>query len=303
MSTVGSSARIFSTAFHYLQELFTNELTKHIFPKTFHKHFSMLEDQDLIFNKQVCFCGFSPLVDSRIINCLAMKLTIQSNTSPNVVHLSDFIRIEKRGNLAFVSGDRVVDVATLPGDALLSAEDAFLLFSNINTMKFVISSNKTYFFPFNGSLTRQRINKRYSHYNEPQLIQKYLGKLYCVDYIEFLIQQLSSQQLTLERLLRLNGAELLAQLADLPIVYDFIVSCITKLQNDFTQLTRSHKILYFLLLTLCQYYHSDRLPLVNQFFETNDSLITQIKQEFRVPTSLSKYETVSWNQVKAKYLI
>ena len=124
-----------------------------------------------------------------------------------------------------------------------------------------------------------------------------------MDYLEFLHQQLISKAISPEYLLRLNGAEFLAKFIDIPVVYDFIQSCLNIIQEDFSSLSESKMLLYFLLLSLCEYHHPNRIPQLSSFFSQNTTLIAKIKTELQNKITPLKYETVYWDQVKESYLI
>ncbi|MHA1502219.1 MAG: hypothetical protein ACTSSB_10260 [Candidatus Heimdallarchaeota archaeon] len=215
---------------------------------------------DLLYPKRVCFCGYPPLVDCRILDCFAMKLTITPLNAPTIVRLSDFARMEK-GSKRLDNWDlRTVDVAKIPGEVFFTAEDAFLFFSNLNVSKTGFSYFASDFYPFNIPSIRDRIKNRYA---------KFLH---------------------------------LVNLASHPVVSAYISSLIHQLQDDSLSLPKLHKLLYFTLLTLCHYKFEEKLPLVADFFATNEPLLEQLKKDIRSSVPKLTWETKYWDDVKAFYL-
>ncbi|MHA1435800.1 MAG: hypothetical protein ACTSO7_18325 [Candidatus Heimdallarchaeota archaeon] len=244
---------------------------------------------DLLYPKRVCFCGYPPLVDCRILDCFAMKLTITPLNAPTIVRLSDFARMEK-GSKRLDNWDlRTVDVAKIPGEVFFTAEDAFLFFSNLNVSKTGFSYFASDFYPFNIPSIRDRIKNRYAKFlHDRHLLCQYHHMLLLVDYLAFLSEQLSSQAISPERLLSVVSA--------------YISSLIHQLQDDSLSLPKLHKLLYFTLLTLCHYKFEEKLPLVADFFATNEPLLEQLKKDIRSSVPKLTWETKYWDDVKAFYL-
>ncbi len=291
------------TSFPFLQDLFFNEFTRSVFPKQLHAHFFELESMGLLYPKRVCFCGYPPLVDCRIIDCFAMKMTITPLNTPTIVRLSDFARIEK-GRKRLANYDlRTVDVAQIPGEVFFTAEDAFLFFSNLNVSKTGFSYFASDFHPFNIPSIRERIENRYAKFlHDHHLLQQYHYSLLLVDYLSYLSDQLSSQAISPERLLFLNGVSSLVNLASHPVVSTYITSLIHQLQDDSLSLPKLHKLLYFTFLTLCHFKFEEKLPLVTDFFATNEPLLEQLKKDIRSSVPKLSWETKYWDDVKAFYL-
>ncbi|NHJ39082.1 MAG: hypothetical protein FK731_03545, partial [Asgard group archaeon] len=267
--TPGSSGYGY-TAFYFLQELYENKYTNQAFPKKLHEQFEELERKDLKFDKDYCFCGYPPMVDARYLNCLTMKMTIDSKNAPNAVTLSHFSRIEESGKL--IKGSKSNDAlqAIIPGEIHLTADDAFLLFSNINTIKYALDHFHKDFLPFNATSIREEINKYQGNKKERNQRQQYHSKLYCLDYLEFLVQQIASGELKPEKILKFSGANILAILANIPVVYNYIESIINSIQINFHKLTLNKKIQYYLLLRFCDFIYNNTLTITNKFNEKNE---------------------------------
>ncbi|MHA1810685.1 MAG: hypothetical protein ACTSYH_10210 [Candidatus Heimdallarchaeaceae archaeon] len=258
---------------------------------------------DLLYPKRVCFCGYPPLVDCRILDCFAMKMTITPLNTPTIIRLSDFARMEK-GRIRLDNWDlRSVDVAQIPGEVFFTAEDAFLFFSNLNVSKTGFSYFASDFYPFAIPSIRKRIETRYSKFfHDRHLLCQYHHMLLLVDYLAFLSEQLSSQAISPERLLFLNGVSSLVNLASHPVVSAYISSLIHQLQDDSLSLPKLHKLLYFTFLTLCHFQFDEKLPLVADFFATNEPLLDQLKKDIRASVPKLTWETKYWDDVKAFYL-
>ncbi|MGC9778144.1 MAG: hypothetical protein HZR80_02765 [Candidatus Heimdallarchaeota archaeon] len=297
----GSSGYI-DTAFYFLQEILDNKHTRHVFPKQLHKQFKELRRKGLKFTKSLCFCGYGPKVDALYLNCLAMKMTIDLKNTPKIVKLSNFARIEESRKFVVNSKSNEALVAAIPGKVLLTAEDAFLLLSNINTVKFSLASYDNDFSPFNGPSIREQIDKMYENRKESYLVQQYHGKLYCIDYLEYIAQELASKKISPERILRLNGAEVLAILVNIPVIQDYIESSIKKLQNNISQLSQNHKLQYYLLLLLCRFIYKDKIHFIKHFYCENEHLMSKLTKELERKQNLLDYKTISWNQVNEMYL-
>ncbi len=291
------------TAFPFLQDLFFNESTRNAFPKQLQNHFFELESKDLLFPKSVCFCGYPPLVDCRIIDCFAMKLTITHLNEPRIIRLSDFARMEKGSKRLDNRRFGTVDVAKIPGEVFFTAEDAFLFFGNLNVSKtgFLYFAYNSH--PFNVPSIREGIDKRFEKFDHNRiLLRQYHNSLLNVDYLSYLSQQLSSGAISPERILFLNGVSSLVNLATHPVVSDYIISLIQQLQDESLSLPKMHKLLYFALLTLCHFQFEETLPLVEDFFAKNESLLEQLKKDVRASVPKLSWETKYWDDVKAFYL-
>lgn len=298
--TPGSSGYGY-TAFYFLQELYENKYTNQAFPKKLHEQFEELKRKDLKFTKDYCFCGYPPMVDARHLNCLTMKMTIEPKNAPNIVTLSHFSRIEESGKLIKNSKKNDALQAIISGEIHLTADDAFLLFSNINTIKFALDHFHKDFLPFDATSIREKINKYQGNKSERNQQQQYHGKLYCLDYLEFLVQQLSSGKLKPERILKLSGANILAILASVPAVYKYIESILDALQTNLNQLTLNKKIQYYLVLSFCNFIYNSSMPLIEKFFKQNKTQIMQIKKEIIQSATSLDYKIVSWDTIYSNY--
>jgi len=77
---------------------------------------------------------------------------------------------------------------------------------------------------------------------------------------------------------------------------------IHQLQDDSLSLPKLHKLLYFTFLTLCHFQFDEKLPLVTDFFATNEPLLDQLKKDIRASVPKLTWETKYWDEVKAFYL-
>ncbi|HUT81936.1 MAG TPA: hypothetical protein VMZ29_12095 [Candidatus Bathyarchaeia archaeon] len=195
-----------------------------------------------------------------------------------MVQLHDFALIEKH-----INSSRVFKI---PHEVLLTAEDAFLNFANMN-----VSYNLN-FLMFKGFTPVDNVQD----YNIYMLLEKSSHnqllnhlKLFCFDYLAWLQDQLSSQTISCSKVLQLSGAPVLVLLVRVPIVQRFVESGMNYLTTNYASLSRNQKLQYFLLFSSLK--ELNALPTITEFFQKNEPLLNQLRNDF-----LTHYMNIPANQ-------
>jgi len=235
-------------------------------------------------------------------------MMIDLNSAPNIVKLSDFAFVDDGTKLVSNSYLTGAKVANIQGEILLTAEEALVLFGNINSMKFGIDDRFCWASsPLNFDAMREEIfgkkgilNKPYL-LSEPNLTATDHGTLYCIDYIEYLVHQLTEENISPEKVLQLSGAKMLAILANVPVVHSFIETCIKKLQEGLAQLSRNLKIQYYLLFIFMRFSYREKDLPFKDFLQKNESLLQQLEDELTQLPMLLSFKRVEWKELYSKY--
>ncbi|HUT82162.1 MAG TPA: hypothetical protein VMZ29_13250 [Candidatus Bathyarchaeia archaeon] len=230
--------------------------------------------------------------------CLSFKLRILNSNDDKKVLLYDF-KI-----LSGIARDLFAD--TIADTFNFTPKETFILLSNIclsskGIWRFAPDSNKIYHDVSTiRNLTTLYYNQRKglsNHYSNSSLQIAF----YCIDYYIYLIEQVTSGELSPEQLLRLSGPKILtAYLNHLPIVQEFISEKITLLINHFDFLPQDQKVMYFALLILAEYNGS--IPDIDVFFRENKSTILEITKQLSKKFPRKQGIRRSWGDVYNEYL-
>ncbi len=256
-------------AYYFLGLLSKNKQTSEVMPETLLQHFNQYFN--LKFSKSPCICGIFDL-ESNINRCLAMTMAIKQVNNNCVIQLNDFALLENTGYDVYVND--------LNLEVQLSAKEAFILFSNIcfesassGMIRYQHYENE----PFDKELIKLYIDKQYKKepffgegffekgsiedemikfsrkkYNKQRKSVSFNNKmeLFCLDYLEYLLNQLSLNAIDPELILRLNGSNVLACLTRFSQeAKSFIREIIAEYNRNFDFLSTSKKICYLILFT------------------------------------------------------
>jgi len=191
----------FQLPLNFLNRLFTNPLTKTSLPPFLKNYLDQkINDEDL------CICGLEDpySYDGR---CLRTKMTISAdNDSDKVVQLSDFSLYEDKTRTKFHTINYNYKLNLTP-------YEAFILFSNLiyEARGSILLHNKYLVtMPFDKKQFIEIYKK-----NGPNLSSE-LFKIesFCLDYFEHLLEQLQTNSISPETILRLSGPSIVVLLAN-----------------------------------------------------------------------------------------
>jgi len=282
-------------AYHFLGRLVKNQLTKGAIPKQiiqFHQ-----ENFEKIHVPWPCLTGIVTEFGSN--RCLAAKMTLKKGIDDKVVHLHDFALLRLHG--------MDISVNDLQLDVYLTAEEAFLLFANINlsTHGHGLYRGWTENERFDVNEVKLQILDNYNDYftNETSTqFRSCLVKLFCADYVEYLHQQFSKQTISPATILRLSGSEVLGCiLTKNPLVQSFIQETITKLLQTPQTLTFNQKISYYTLYKTVEHWVdlTDFIDLSQKQKLFLDSIFKEHTKKF---PSKFPYSLINRDEVYKNYL-
>ncbi|MBN1328113.1 MAG: hypothetical protein JXA54_01455 [Candidatus Heimdallarchaeota archaeon] len=289
--------------------LFLIEINKHknarkVIPSQLLLYLQQLEKEEIFLKKSFCFCGEPPgSADEGDSSCLAINMTINNRKTPTIL-LRDFAFIQRykygipkdyhlssrykeqtqsRNNVPWkISQDlygKYFEVIYLKEKVTLSAEEAFLLFANMN-VSWITAIWKGHSKSFEDNLKniQESIEKYSKDSGNKSLLNIYK---FCCNYLIYLNERLIQKSITPREILRLNGADSLVFLVNNPIVHSFIETIIFKLTTIYTKLPIEEKTLYYILLLNCKYFCGSTLPLLEDFYAKNQNLWIKLTWEVR----------------------
>ncbi len=253
-----------------LYELFTAELSREAFPKQFHKYF--LNEPSFIF-EHPCLAGN---VGDAWNNCLRLNLTFNENISPSI-QLEDFtITQDTDCRLISKEIDHIVQ---------LSAKDSFILFSNIcataayNRVRFLFETKDG----FDYKLVTQLLEAEdFDYFNLKK--NKYDLSLnsmyqYILYYLEYIRELLVQQKITPAKILAHSGAGVLAILANVGVVQEYIDTIINELENNYSNISSTEKIVYYSLFVLIQHFTPKQYSEILKKYSKVEDLLTKVYSE------------------------
>ncbi|HUT81262.1 MAG TPA: hypothetical protein VMZ29_08665, partial [Candidatus Bathyarchaeia archaeon] len=282
-------------AYHLLGNLLLNPNIQTNLPRDIAEN----HKEDFAKYQSESFCISGGIGTEDFVNkCLSFKLKILDSNEDKKIHLYDFIILSGNARDLFV--DTIADTFNF------TPKETFILLSNIclsskGIWRFAPDSNKIYHdVPTIRNLTTLYYDQRKglsNHYSNSSLQIAF----YCIDYYIYLIEQVTSGELSLEQLLRLSGTKILtAYLNHLPIVQAFIREKINLLINQFDFLPQDQKVMYFTLLILAEYYGS--ITEIDSFFNVNKSTIHEITKQLSKKFPKKQGSRKKWGDVYKDYL-
>jgi len=248
-------------ALHFLYKLSNHRLTKDIIPSRLSKYLQNVKQS------QPCICGKYKYEYSDN-SCLALKLEIQKKKkSDKIIQLSDFALLESNNSSK-------VCVNKFDFETHISAYEAFILFANIvfeakgnilhcnNYLQTIPFDKMQYIEVFD---RQTRINKAgYSYQIE----------LFCLDYFEYLLEQLKTNKISPELILRLSGPNLITTLASFDLqTRTYVFEKLTKLNESIEFLTINEQICYSVM-----FLNSSNLSYLPEFSQLYNLYIKNVKK-------------------------
>ena len=258
----GGRQRWPNKAFTILRQLYESPITRNQLPKRFCDYF--LNTEDIHSEKPYhCLIGedFTPIGIDYL--CLTINVKVRENKDLPVL-VSNF---------------------ELGGDPLnhrieLSSKEAFFIFSNIlsNTrcISYDIILDKTGKEIFDGSIIEKYIVSQHQH--SSSLIAVDCFDRFVLSYIDFLQEQLLSDLICPNEILRLSGARLLVLLSGLEPVSRFMKKTLKKIEH-YNSLSINETAMYFTLLRSLHAIKGKKFPSVEKFFREENITIAGLEEK------------------------
>jgi len=272
----------YGSSFKLVYQLYSKAKTRKAFPKQLR---TILEPKYMkaIANNipEDCLIGEH---DQWYIHCLKVNLAFTDDSAlPVLVNNFEFYHHQhhhqiKRKDLNF--------------EVKLSAENAFLLFSNLCGINAVYSFNATLHYnqrvSYNKELLLKGLEESYQHSknsNPNYASIYYYNRLYGLHYIEFLLSKINQNEISLQKILRFNGASILAFLVDNPVISRFAKDILNELLENQEELTLNQKAIYIAFLRQIKRNHFFRFVkpkderIRNAFEKVTDSIVKELANE------------------------
>ena len=252
----------FWLAYYFLDILSKNDLTSSAFPPEILLYFK--GELALSYPIQPCISGF--LDQEAYLNwCLTCAMKIQAIKGKEV-NLKNFALLESNQTI-----DLYVNELNL--ETFLSAQEAFLLFSNIcfESRGFSILRNKPY---VNETFEKEALKLAIDiQFRSDKGSHSYLYESFFLDYFHYLLTHLKSGQINPETIFRLSGSGLIISLARFnEEARVFVLKKIIELIESFDSLSQNQKICYSIL-----FFNSGSISHIPQF----SSLLTFNRKRIR----------------------
>lgn len=261
--------------YHLLWLLYRNKKTRKAFPEELLAHFKSTSYNDSIFT---CPCLSGNFIEHEFVNCFISKLEIVENNTGDVkVRLFDFGDINRDwGYFLFLKYQYEI---------CLLLEKAFMIMANLcadtsllyGPMEILFSKNHTN----PGKLIRSYLQQNDDRSkNEKKALESKLTRdslSFTADYLEYLLDKLATGFLTPEIILENSGLSVLAFLADVPIVGEYILEKANELLTNHDSLSRNEQVLYLSLVMKCKKTFVRLLPEIWDFYHTNYDFLKKIE--------------------------
>ncbi|MHA1185606.1 MAG: hypothetical protein ACTSO7_14550 [Candidatus Heimdallarchaeota archaeon] len=266
----------YGSSFKLVFQLYSNAKTRKAFPKQLR---TILEPKYMksIANNIPDDCLIGEF-DQWYIHCLKANLTFTDDSILPVLVNNFEIYHHSYG-----------ERTKLNVEVNLSADDAFLLFSNLCAINAVYSFNTTLHYnqrvSYNKQLLLKELEESYQYNKNSNLKFAslfYYNRLYGLHYIEYLLNKINQKEISLQEILRLNGASILAFLANNPIISKFAKDILNELVENQENLTIKQKAVYLAFLTQIKRNHFFRFvkpideKIRNSFEKIKDSIVKEL---------------------------
>ncbi|MHA1186746.1 MAG: hypothetical protein ACTSSK_07720 [Candidatus Heimdallarchaeota archaeon] len=268
----------YGSSFKLVFQLYSNANTRKVFPKQLRTILEPNYMKSIASNiPDDCLIGE---FDQWYIHCLKVNLAFTDDSAlPVLVNNFEFYHhMNKRKDLNV--------------EVNLSADDAFLLFSNLCAINAVYSFNTTLHYnqrvSYNKHLLLKELEESYQYSKNSNLKFAslfYYNRLYGLHYIEFLLNKINQNEISLQKILRLNGASILAFLVDNPVISRFAKEILNELLENQEELTLNQKAIYLAFLRQIKRNHFFRFVkprderIRNAFEKVTDSIVKELANE------------------------
>lgn len=157
----------------------------------------------------------------------------------------------------------------------LSANEAFLTFSNI-----CVNARSASYQHFLNEAKSKLFDKNAILGQIPYSYPSHLKQIdsFGLDYIDYLLEQLSSNLIDPYSLLRASGVRTLVLLAKQEPIASFIVKIIDEILCQ-DSLSYNRKLVYYTFLKCMRYPKKPQYPIVDKFFEENKEVVNKLEKE------------------------
>lgn len=249
-------------AFNLLLELYENENTSKAIPDGFHEIFNYASKIGLDY------CILGNMGQNFFSYCLDFKMEIDKKKKS--ITLCDFY--------LYVSSAQREKLSDL--EVHLSDKEAFYILANIC----VIGCYQD-FSTVDRYKSEEMFEKLLSDAAYGEKLHNYPTNVlhackFSIQYVNYIKQQLIEKKIKPEKLLPQSGAFLLALLADIPVVQEFIEKIMNKIANEKTSST-NEKVLYYTLLNLVN--KEPTYSRIKEFIAENKEKVLNLEKELLKP--------------------
>jgi hypothetical protein len=249
-------------AFNLLLELYENEITYKAIPEDFYEIFNPASKIGLDY------CLLGKMGQNFFSYCLNFSMEINKKKKP--VIFSDFYLY-----VSTSQRERLVDLKVYMSD-----KEAFHTLANI-----CVTGCYQDFSTIDRYSSEEMFEKLLSDSSYGEKLHTYPSNViyackFSINYVNYIKQQLLGKKIKPEKLLQQSGAFLLALLADLEIVQEFISKIMNKIANEKVS-SKNEKIQYFTLLNLVK--KEPTYSKIKEFIAKNKEKFLQMENELLKP--------------------
>lgn len=249
-------------AFNLLLELYENETTSKAIPADFHEIFTHASKIGLDY------CLLGTMGQNFFSYCLDFSMEVNKKKKP--VILSNFYLY-----VSTAQRDRLQDL-----EVQLSDKEAFYTFANI-----CVTGCYLDFSTIDRYSSEEMFEKLLSDSTYGEKLHAYPANVlyackFSIQYVNYIKKLLLEKKIQPEKLLAQSGGFLLALLADIPVVQEFIEKIMNKLAKEKVS-SINEKIQYYTLINLVK--KEPTYSKIKEFISKNKEKVIQLEQELLKP--------------------